>query len=116
MSEILELEPFPLAGICASYLDDILDELEGSFVKVTVRLLGKNEIAPKALVRLSEKLGNALGGGKVKSIVEVSGSAMDSVTVTAIIIIKSLAPRGSAVSLNSPTGVGSSTDVAAKIR
>lgn len=58
-----ELEPFPLVGIAAKYLETMLKDVQDSTIKVAVRLIGKNEIQPKALARLGEKLAGALTFG-----------------------------------------------------
>jgi len=118
MSGTVELEPFPLGGVCAAYLEEMQNELDNNFVKVSIKLLGKGELSGKAQLRLGEKLGACLGGGKAKSIVEVCkpvSSTDDFVTVTAIISTKSAAPRPSAISLGSTPGTPA-PDLAAKIR
>ena len=88
----VELEPFPLGGICASYLKEIEEELQSSFVKVFVRLIGKSEIAPKALNRLCEKIGTCLGVPKIKCIAEVVKNTIepDSLLISAIMVTRNV--------------------------
>lgn len=104
MADGSELEPFPLGGVCAAYLGELQEELDSSFIKVSIKLVGKTDIAPRALNRLAEKLGPCLGGGKIKSFVEVCHphpAPENTVVVTAIISTKTSAARPSALSLTS---------------